>query len=86
MPFKSIRKRDKMTIVYSVEVGNTMGATDVKLKRIFKSFYTAKEWALGEVEGDYSDGKQAWEAYKTWNFYSASTDKEATIQEWEVDD
>jgi hypothetical protein len=28
---------------------------------------------------------QAWEAYKTWNFYSASTDKEATVQEWEVD-
>ena len=75
-----------MTIIYTVEVLHISKGRTTKLKRLFRYFENAKEWALGEVEGDYSDGKLSGEYWKTWIFYSDRNGKEATVQEWEVDD
>lgn len=79
-----------MTIIYTVEVHQTQTRLGVcpktDARQLFRYFENAKEWALGEVEGDYSDGKQSGLAWKTWFFYSERTGKEAVVQEWEVDD
>ena len=74
-----------MTIVFTVEVSRSKRSGEV-LRRVFRYFENAKEWALEEVQGDYSDGSQMWQSWKTWKFHSEITGWEATVQEWEVDD
>jgi len=74
-----------MTIIFTVEVSPSKRSGAI-LRRVFRYFENAKEWALGEVEVDYSDGKLSGEGWKTWIFSSDLTGKEAIVQEWEVDD